>query len=75
MHVNYVKNNRRFCRVYFCRFLADTCVLFRTQSISEVRFFREKNYDAGTFYEKIRFHSLKDKTQRQKVRLGKNSKL
>ena len=46
-----------------------TCVLFRTHSISEVRLFRETNYDAGTFYEKIRFHSHKGKTQRQKVRL------
>ena len=43
--------------------LLGTCVLFRTHSISEVRFFRETNYDAGTFYEKIRFHSHKDKTQ------------
>ena len=40
-----------------------TCVMFRTQSISEVRLFRETNYDAGTFTEKIQFHSPKDKTQ------------
>ena len=29
--------------------IKSTCVLFRTHSISEVRFFRETNYDAGTF--------------------------
>ena len=40
--------------------LIGTCVLFRTHSISEVRF-RETNYDAGA--EKIRFHSHTDKTQ------------
>ena len=38
-----------------------TCVSFRTHSISEVRFFREINYDAGVFYDKIWFHSHKDK--------------
>ena len=65
----------RSCCSGYGRLLVDDrlfciCVLFRTHSISEVRFFRETNYDAGTFYEKIRFHSHKDKTQGQKVRLG-----
>jgi len=40
-----------------------TCASFRTHSISEIRFFRETNYDAGRFCEKIRFHSHKNKTQ------------
>ena len=31
--------------------LKGTCVLFRTHSISEVKLFRETNYDAGTFNE------------------------
>ena len=46
-----------------------TCVLFRTHSISEVTFFRETNYDAGTFYEKNRFHSPKDKIQHSLLRI------
>ena len=46
-----------------------TCVLFRTHSISEVRFFRKTNYDARAFYEKIRFHSHKDKTQFSLLRI------
>ena len=40
-----------------------TCVLFRTQSISEVRFFRETNYDAGKFELNILYIEV--------VRLGK----
>ena len=41
-----------------------TCVLFRTHSISEVRFVRETNYDV-----KIRFHSHKDRTQFSLLRI------
>ena len=52
-----------------CRHNFGTCVLFRTHSISEVRSFCETNYDAGTFYEKIRFQSHKDKTQFSLLRI------